>query len=53
MKVIFDEIYISELGHIMVKVYNIELKVWTTYNFGNVKDKIKELYIPKNKIKGR
>jgi hypothetical protein len=29
-----EKIYISELGFLMVKLFNKEKKVWTTMNFG-------------------
>ena len=29
-----DEIYVSPLGHLMVKVYLPEKKIWNTYNVG-------------------
>ncbi len=29
-----DEIYVSPLGHLMVKVFFPKKKVWSTYNIG-------------------
>lgn len=34
------EIFISELGYLMVKLYNNEKQVFTTLNLGNWKDKL-------------
>jgi hypothetical protein len=44
---ILDEIYVSPLGHLMVKVFFPERKVWTTYNIG----KWREIIMPKIKEK--
>lgn len=35
-----EEIFISELGYLMVKLYNNEKKVFTTLNLGNWKDNL-------------
>ena len=35
---IVDEIYIAPLGHLMVKLYFPDKKVWTTYNIGEWKN---------------
>ncbi len=29
-----DEIYVSPLGHLMIKVFFPEKKIWNTYNIG-------------------
>lgn len=39
-KYTIKEIFISELGYLMVKLYNNEKKVFTTLNLGNWKDKL-------------
>ena len=44
---ILDEIYVSPLGHLMVKVFFPERKIWTTYNIG----KWEEIIMPKIKEK--
>jgi hypothetical protein len=33
-----EKIYISELGYLMVRLYDKEKKVWTTINFGDWKN---------------
>ena len=35
-----EKIYISELGFLMVKLFNKEKKVWTTMNFGKWNEKL-------------
>jgi hypothetical protein len=39
-KYTIKEIFISELGYLMVKLYNNEKKVFITLNLGNWKDKL-------------
>jgi hypothetical protein len=39
-KYTIKEIFISELGYLMVKLHNNEKKVFTTLNLGNWKDKL-------------
>ena len=39
-KYIIKEIFISELGYLMVKLYNNEKQVFTTLNLGNWKDNL-------------
>jgi hypothetical protein len=39
-KYTIKEIFISELGYLMVKLYDNEKKVFTTLNLGDWKDKL-------------
>ncbi len=39
-KYTIKEIFISELGYLMVKLYNEEKQVFTTLNLGNWKDNL-------------
>ena len=39
-KYTIKEIFISELGYLMVKLYNNEKQVFTTLNLGNWKDNL-------------
>lgn len=39
-KYIIKEIFISELGYLMVKLYNNKKQVFTTLNLGNWKDNL-------------
>jgi|688.fasta_scaffold00022_21 hypothetical protein len=54
-KYIIDDIFISELGYLMVKLYSREKKTYTTYNLGNynpednfLKDAIEKERITRN-----
>ena len=46
-KALVDEIYVSPLGHLMVKVFFPERKIWSTYNIG----KWEEIILPMIKEK--
>ena len=35
-----DKIYISELGYLMVTLYDKDKKIWKTVNLGNWKDNL-------------
>ena len=43
-----DEIYVSPLGHLMVKVYFPSTRIWNTYNVGEWSDIILPLIKEKN-----
>jgi hypothetical protein len=34
-KYLLEDIFISELGYLMIKIYSIDKKVFTTYNLGS------------------
>jgi hypothetical protein len=34
-KYTLDDIFISELGYLMVRIYSLEKRVYTTYNLGS------------------
>lgn len=48
--VVIEEIYISPLGHLMIKFYKEKNKTWNTYNLGRWKEVI--LPLIEEKING-
>ena len=48
-----EDVYVTELGHIMVKIFIVKDKRWVTYNFGNIFERLGKIEIPDDKIKGR